>query len=44
MSAGIRAGRDPRPGHLDLKPEHVRRRGDGGLVLVDVETLRPDAP
>ncbi|MET9676420.1 hypothetical protein ABZY68_25495 [Streptomyces sp. NPDC006482] len=28
-------------GHLDLKPEHARRR-DGGPVLVDIETLRPD--
>ncbi|MFD3729663.1 hypothetical protein [Streptomyces sp. NPDC058671] len=29
-------------GHLDLKPEHARRRHGGGLVLVDLETLRPD--
>ncbi|MCI4085662.1 hypothetical protein MRQ86_36285 [Streptomyces sp. MMS21 TC-5] len=29
-------------GHLDLKPEHVRRRDDGCLALVDAETLRPD--
>ncbi|MFD3729491.1 hypothetical protein [Streptomyces sp. NPDC058671] len=29
-------------GHLDLKPEHARRRRRGGLVLVDIETLRPD--
>lgn len=29
-------------GHLDLKPEHVRRRADGTPVLVDVETVRPD--
>ncbi|MFJ2060649.1 hypothetical protein ACIOMM_32630 [Streptomyces sp. NPDC087908] len=30
-------------GHLDLKPEHAHRRhGGGGLVLVDIETLRPD--
>ncbi|MEU6403729.1 hypothetical protein [Streptomyces sp. NPDC046985] len=29
-------------GHLDLKPEHLRRRDDGHLVLLDVETLRPD--
>lgn len=29
-------------GHLDLKPEHVRRRGDGHLALIDAETLRPD--
>ncbi|MFK0253340.1 hypothetical protein [Streptomyces sp. NPDC090445] len=29
-------------GHLDLKPEHVRRRIDGQLALVDAETLRPD--
>ncbi|MEU9298801.1 hypothetical protein [Streptomyces sp. NPDC048266] len=30
-------------GHLDLKPEHARRRhGDGGLVLVNIGTLRPD--
>ncbi|MGO4456824.1 hypothetical protein AB4039_05770 [Streptomyces sp. M-16] len=29
-------------GHLDLKPEHVRRRDDGCLALIDAETLRPD--
>ncbi|MBT2446261.1 hypothetical protein J7F03_04020 [Streptomyces sp. ISL-43] len=29
-------------GHLDLKPEHVRRRADGRLALIDAETLRPD--
>ncbi|OKJ62458.1 hypothetical protein [Streptomyces sp. CB02261] len=29
-------------GHLDLKPEHARRRHGRGLVLVDLETLRPD--
>lgn len=29
-------------GHLDLKPEHVRRRDDGHLALIDAETLRPD--
>ncbi|MDT0305380.1 hypothetical protein RM780_00165 [Streptomyces sp. DSM 44917] len=29
-------------GHLDLKPEHLRRRTDGRLALLDVETLRPD--
>ena len=29
-------------GHLDLKPEHVRRRPDGHLALIDAETLRPD--
>lgn len=29
-------------GHLDLKPEHVRRRADGHLALIDAETLRPD--
>ncbi|WP_371657256.1 MULTISPECIES: hypothetical protein [unclassified Streptomyces] len=29
-------------GHLDLKPDHVRRRGKGHLALVDAETLRPD--
>jgi hypothetical protein len=29
-------------GHLDLKPEHLRLRDDGHLVLLDIETLRPD--
>ncbi|MGW8491629.1 hypothetical protein [Streptomyces sp. NPDC055886] len=29
-------------GHLDLKPEHLRRRPDGELVLLDVESVRPD--
>ncbi|MFD9423820.1 MULTISPECIES: hypothetical protein [unclassified Streptomyces] len=29
-------------GHLDLKSEHARRREGGALVLVDLETLRPD--
>ncbi|MBO2461550.1 hypothetical protein [Actinomadura violacea] len=29
-------------GNLDLKAEHVRRRIDGRLVIVDGETLRPD--
>ncbi|MEU1375315.1 hypothetical protein ABZ442_16885 [Streptomyces triculaminicus] len=29
-------------GHLDLKPDHVRRRPDGRLALIDAETLRPD--
>lgn len=29
-------------GHLDLKPEHARRHATGALVLVDIETLRPD--
>jgi hypothetical protein len=29
-------------GHVDLKPEHVRLRDNGHLVLLDVETLRPD--
>ncbi|MFE3683031.1 hypothetical protein ACFXPM_07275 [Streptomyces sp. NPDC059095] len=29
-------------GHLDLKPEHLRRRGDGEVVLLDVESVRPD--
>ncbi|MFC8710336.1 MULTISPECIES: hypothetical protein [unclassified Streptomyces] len=29
-------------GHLDLKPEHLRRRDDGHVMLLDVETLRPD--
>ncbi|MFD3803255.1 hypothetical protein ACFWSF_13260 [Streptomyces sp. NPDC058611] len=29
-------------GHLDLKPEHVRRRDDGHIALIDAETLRPD--
>ncbi len=29
-------------GHLDLKSDHVRRGADGRLLLIDVETLRPD--
>ncbi|MET8181510.1 hypothetical protein [Streptomyces sp. NPDC005336] len=29
-------------GHLDLKPDHVRRNSDGRLALIDAETLRPD--
>jgi len=29
-------------GNLDVKPDHARRRSDGPLVLIDVETLRPD--
>lgn len=29
-------------GHLDLKPEHLRRRPDGEVVLLDVESVRPD--
>ncbi|MEU4507384.1 hypothetical protein [Streptomyces sp. NPDC024089] len=29
-------------GHLDLKPEHLRRRSDGDVVLLDVESVRPD--
>ncbi|MCX4554320.1 MULTISPECIES: hypothetical protein [unclassified Streptomyces] len=29
-------------GHLDLKPEHLRRRADGAVVLLDVESVRPD--
>lgn len=29
-------------GNLDLHRDHVRRRDDGRLALVDVETLRPD--
>ncbi|MFE6867743.1 hypothetical protein ACFVFS_14375 [Kitasatospora sp. NPDC057692] len=29
-------------GHLDLKPEHLRRRPDGEAVLLDVESVRPD--
>ncbi|MFF3981026.1 hypothetical protein [Streptomyces sp. NPDC001828] len=29
-------------GHLDLKPEHLRRRPDGQVMLLDVESLRPD--
>ncbi|KOV29099.1 hypothetical protein ADK60_18000 [Streptomyces sp. XY431] len=29
-------------GHLDLKPEHLRRRPDGDVVLLDVESVRPD--
>ncbi|MFJ9620035.1 hypothetical protein [Streptomyces noursei] len=29
-------------GHLDLKPEHLRQRADGNVVLLDVECVRPD--
>ncbi|MFD4904155.1 hypothetical protein [Kitasatospora purpeofusca] len=29
-------------GHLDLKPDHLRRRPDGQVVLLDVESVRPD--
>ncbi|MFG2848711.1 hypothetical protein ACGF12_36995 [Kitasatospora sp. NPDC048296] len=29
-------------GHLDLKPEHLRQRPDGEVVLLDVESVRPD--
>ncbi|MEV0536832.1 hypothetical protein [Kitasatospora sp. NPDC050463] len=29
-------------GHLDLKPGHLRRRPDGEVVLLDVESVRPD--
>ncbi|MDI5971969.1 hypothetical protein POF50_021965 [Streptomyces sp. SL13] len=29
-------------GHLDLKPDHLRRRADGSPALLDIETLRPD--
>ncbi|MFD7735300.1 hypothetical protein ACFV6F_33570 [Kitasatospora phosalacinea] len=29
-------------GHLDLKPEHLRRRPGGDVVLLDVESVRPD--
>ncbi|MEU6236930.1 hypothetical protein [Kitasatospora sp. NPDC047058] len=29
-------------GHLDLKPQHLRRRPDGEVVLLDVESVRPD--
>ncbi|MEU2955647.1 hypothetical protein [Streptomyces xanthochromogenes] len=29
-------------GHLDLKPEHLRLRSDGEVVLLDVESVRPD--
>ncbi|MFI5756660.1 hypothetical protein [Streptomyces sp. NPDC051569] len=29
-------------GHLDLKPEHLRQRADGQVVLLDVESVRPD--
>lgn len=29
-------------GHLDLKPEHLRRRPSGEVVLLDVESVRPD--
>lgn len=29
-------------GHLDLKPEHLRQRADGEVVLLDVESVRPD--
>lgn len=44
MTLCLRAyGPDAIPvGHLDLKPEHARRRGGGAAVLIDVETLRPD--
>jgi hypothetical protein len=36
-------GRDLVPlGHLDLKPDHLRQRADGNVVLLDVETVRPD--
>ncbi|MFE9374712.1 hypothetical protein ACFYM2_33765 [Streptomyces sp. NPDC006711] len=29
-------------GHLDLKPEHLRLRSDGEVMLLDVESVRPD--
>ncbi|MFD5066883.1 hypothetical protein ACFWNC_02880 [Streptomyces sp. NPDC058369] len=29
-------------GHLDLKPQHLRRRPDGEVVHLDVESVRPD--
>ncbi|MGW8730518.1 phosphotransferase [Streptomyces sp. NPDC055808] len=29
-------------GHLDLKPDHLRRRAGGEVVLLDIETVRPD--
>ncbi|MFJ3841330.1 hypothetical protein ACIPY6_38290 [Streptomyces sp. NPDC090054] len=29
-------------GHLDLKPDHLRRRPGGEVVLLDVESVRPD--
>ncbi|MEE4544060.1 hypothetical protein V2S66_19040 [Streptomyces sp. V4-01] len=29
-------------GHLDLKPDHLRSRAGGEVVLFDVETVRPD--
>lgn len=29
-------------GHLDLKPDHLRLRADGDVVLLDIETVRPD--
>ena len=29
-------------GHLDLKPEHIRRHPDGSIAIIDAETLRPD--
>lgn len=29
-------------GHLDLKPEHLRQRADGEVVLLDMESVRPD--
>lgn len=30
-------------GHLDLKPEHLRQRSNGETVLLDMESVRPDA-
>ncbi|MGW7342720.1 hypothetical protein [Streptomyces sp. NPDC054854] len=29
-------------GHLDLKPEHLRRPFGGEVVLLDMESVRPD--
>ncbi|MFJ7274652.1 hypothetical protein [Kitasatospora sp. NPDC098663] len=29
-------------GHLDLKPQHLRRRANRTLALLDTETVRPD--
>ncbi|WP_434593395.1 hypothetical protein [Streptomyces sp. A5-4] len=29
-------------GHLDLKPDHLRLRAGGEVVLFDIETVRPD--
>ncbi|MCT9093930.1 hypothetical protein N4G70_34495 [Streptomyces sp. ASQP_92] len=29
-------------GHLDLKPDHLRSRAGGEVVILDIETVRPD--